>query len=164
MTPKTEVISKKLTKNLTCKITTKHKKTSKKAFTLLELLVVIAILGMLAGFVVPKIIDAKKSSERKLACTQMTQVAKTLDMFQMDNSAYPDTEEGLAALLANPDEEKYPLYPAKPYYDKMPKDSWKKPFIYIKTDDGFKLMSYAADRKEGGEDYDKDIIYPGCEG
>jgi len=164
MTHKTELISKILTKNLTSQINTKHKLTSKKAFTLLELLVVIAILGMLAAFVVPAVVGKKAESERKLACTQMADVGKTLEMFQMDNSAYPDTEEGIAALVSNPDEEKYPQYASSPYYKKLPKDPWKKPFIYIKTGDSFKLMSYGPDKKEGGEEANKDIIYPGCEG
>jgi len=163
MTHKIELMSTKLTKNLTVEINSKHKKTSKKAFTLLELLVVIAILGMLAAFVVPAVVGKKDESQRKLTCTQMAGIEDTLETFKMDNSIYPDTEEGLKALLSNPDEEKYPQYPHSPYYKKLPKDSWGMPFVYIKTGDGFKLMSYAADRKEGGEDSAEDIIYPGCE-
>jgi len=164
MTHKTELKSNILTENLTSKTNCKHQKTSKKGFTLLELLVVIAILGLLAAFVVPAVVEKKNEAQRNITCTQMSGIEHTLETFKMDNSTYPDTEEGIAALLSNPDEEKYPQYANAPYYKKIPKDSWGKPFIYIKTGDGFKLISYAADRKEGGTGGDKDIIYPGCEG
>jgi len=162
MTHKIELMSNILAENLTTKINSKHKQTSKKAFTLLELLVVIAILGMLAAFVVPAVIGKKDEAQRDITCTQMAGVEDTLETFKMDNSVYPDTEEGLKALLSNPDEEKYPQYPHAPYYKELPKDSWGMPFVYIKTGDGFKLMSFASDRKEGGEDSAKDIIYPAC--
>ena len=44
----------------------------------------------------------------------------------------------------------------------MPKDTWKTPFIYVKTADGFELISFAADRKEGGEEDSKDILFSEC--
>ncbi len=145
------------------KVKSKQQITTKKAFTLLELLVVIAILGMLAAFVVPAVVGKKDEAQRKIACTQMASVANVLETFKMDNSAYPDTEEGLEALLSNPDADKYPQYARTPYYKKLPKDSWGTPFTYIKTGDSFKIISYAGDRKEGGTGGDEDIIYPGCE-
>ncbi len=142
----------------------KQQVTAKRAFTLLELLVVIAILGMLAAFVVPAVVGKKDEAQRKLACTQMASIENTLETFKMDNSAYPDTEEGLEALLSNPDADKYPQYARTPYYKKLPKDTWGTPYMYIKIGDSFKLISYAGDRKEGGTGGDEDIVYPGCEG
>ena len=142
----------------------KQNTTVKRAFTLLELLVVIAILGMLAAFVVPAVIGKKDESQRKITCTQMASIENTLENFKMDNSAYPDSEEGLEALVSNPDPDKYPQYARTPYYKKLPKDAWGTPFVYIKKGDGFQLISYAGDRKEGGTGGDEDIIYPGCEG
>ncbi len=144
-------------------VKTKQQITTKKAFTLLELLVVIAILGMLAAFVIPAVVGKKDEAQRKLACTQMASIANVLETFKMDNSAYPDTEEGLEALLSNPDADKYPQYARNPYYKKLPKDTWGTPYTYIKTGDSFKIISYAGDRKEGGTGGDEDIIYPGCE-
>jgi len=142
----------------------KQQGTIKRAFTLLELLVVIAILGMLAAFVVPAVVGKKDEAQRKLACTQMASIENVLETFKMDNSAYPDTEEGLEALLSNPDPDKYPQYARTPYYKKLPKDTWGTPYMYIKKGDSFKIISYAGDRKEGGTGGDEDIVYPGCEG
>jgi general secretion pathway protein G len=134
-----------------------------KAFSLLELLVVILILGILAAFVAPNLIGAGEKAKRDLVCSQMSSVGQALKMFKLDNGNYPDTEEGLQALLKNPDAEKYPNYSSHPYLEKMPKDSWRQPFIYVKTDNGFDLVSYGSDHKEGGEGEGADIYYSRCE-
>jgi len=132
------------------------------AFSLLELLVVILILGILAAFVAPNLIGAGEKAKRDLVCTQMASVGQALKMFKLDNGTYPDTEEGLQALMKNPDPDKYPNYSPKPYLEKLPKDSWKQPFVYLKKGDDFDLISLGADRKEGGEGEGADIYYSRC--
>ena len=163
---KNGTLSKNKFNNLTSITNEKQNKivltTGKNAFTLLELLVVIAILGMLAAFVVPAVVGKKDEAQRKITCTQMAGIEEVLETFKMDNSKYPETEEGLEALVSNPDADKYPQYADKPYYKKLPKDSWGTPFMYITKGDSFKIISYAGDRKEGGTDGNKDIVYPGC--
>jgi len=140
----------------------KGQKRVKSAFTLLELLVVILILGLLAAFVVPNIVGAGDKAKRDLVCTQMSSVANALDMFQMDNGTYPDTEEGLKALVSNPDSDKYPTYSSKPYMKRVPKDSWGQPIQYVKTGNNFDLISFGADRREGGSGNAADIRYSQC--
>ncbi|WP_292662945.1 type II secretion system major pseudopilin GspG [Nitratifractor sp.] len=135
----------------------------KKAFSLLELLVVILILGILAAFVAPNLIGVGEKAKRDLVCSQMSSVAQALKMFRLDNGTYPDTEEGLQALMHNPDTEKYPNYSTQPYLEKMPKDSWRTPIVYVKEGDKFDLISYGADRKEGGEGEAADIYYSRCQ-
>ena len=144
------------------KVIKKGQKRVKAAFTLLELLVVILILGLLAAFVVPNIIGAGDKAKRDLVCSQMGSVSSALDMFKMDNGMYPDTEEGLKALVSNPDADKYPAYSSKPYMKRVPKDSWGQPIQYIKTDNGFDLISFGPDRKEGGSGDNADIKYSNC--
>ena len=134
----------------------------KQAFSLLELLVVILILGILAAFVAPNLIGAGEKAKRDLVCTQMSSVAQALKMFKLDNGTYPDTQEGLKALLQNPDSDKYPNYSSHPYLEQMPKDSWRTPFLYVKKGDKFDLISLGADRKEGGSGEDADIYYSKC--
>jgi general secretion pathway protein G len=140
----------------------KEQKRVRGAFTLLELLVVILILGLLAAFVVPNIIGAGDKAKRDLVCSQMSSTASALDMFKMDNGMYPDTEEGLKALVANPDPDKYPAYSTKPYMKRVPKDSWGQPIQYIKNGDNFDLVSFGPDRKEGGSGDNADIKYSQC--
>lgn len=140
----------------------KEQKRARGAFTLLELLVVILILGLLAAFVVPNIIGAGDKAKRDLVCSQMSSTASALDMFKMDNGMYPETEEGLKALVANPDADKYPAYSTKPYMKRVPKDSWNQPLQYIKSGDKFDLVSFGPDRKEGGSGDNADIKYSQC--
>ncbi|BAF70985.1 type II secretion system major pseudopilin GspG [Sulfurovum sp. NBC37-1] len=137
-------------------------RTLRAGFSLIELLIVIVILGGLVAVVAPGLMDSADQAKRDTVCLKMNDIGKRLDMFKLDNGVYPDTEEGLEALLSNPDAEKYPNYRAKPYLRKLPKDSWETPFVYIKKGDEFELVSFASDRKEGGEENNKDIRFSEC--
>lgn len=137
----------------------KKSKNLRSGFSLIELLIVIAILGLLVAMVAPSLMDRADQAKRDQVCIQMSEVKKALDMFKLDNGLLPDTEEGLEALLANPDAEKYPGYSVKPYMERLPKDAWKKPFTYINNDGHAEIISYGSDRKEGGEEFASDIFY-----
>jgi general secretion pathway protein G len=131
-------------------------------FSLIELLIVIVILGGLVAVVAPGLMDAADGAKRDTVCLKMNDLKKRFDMFSLDNGTYPDTEEGFEALLSNPDADKYPNYREKPYLKELPKDSWKTPFIYIKKGSDIEIISYGADRKEGGEESNKDILFSEC--
>lgn len=139
--------------------TTKNKRSG---FSLMELMVVIIILGLLAGLVMPNIIGKGEQAKQKLVCVQMESIANSLQMFKLSNGTYPDTEEGLGALITNPNEEKYPNYEPG-YLEKLPQDPWKRGYIYVKDENGeFDLISTGADGKEGGSDEDADIHFSTC--
>ncbi len=137
-------------------------KKERKAFSLIELLVVILILGLLVGLVAPKVIGQGTQAQIKLTCTQMGSIKEALKMFKLDNGKYPDTDEGIEALIKNPNPDKYPNYSSSPYLEKMPKDPWGKYFTYIKTGKDFKIISLGPDRAEGGSGQDADIEFPKC--
>jgi len=132
------------------------------AFSLIELLIVIVILGGLVAVVAPGLMDSADQAKRDTVCLKMHDLQQRLNMFKLDNGTYPDTEEGFEALISNPDADKYPNYRIKPYLKKLPKDSWKTPFVYIKQGENFELISFASDRKEGGEEGAKDILFSAC--
>jgi general secretion pathway protein G len=134
----------------------------RRAFSLIELLIVIVILGGLVAVVAPGLMDSADQAKRDTVCLKMNDLKKRLDMFKLDNGVYPDTEEGFQALLQNPDADKYPNYRAKPYLKELPKDSWRTPFVYLKKGDDVEIISYGADRKEGGEENGKDILFSKC--
>lgn len=138
------------------------KQRSRRAFSLIELLIVIVILGGLIAIVAPGLMDQADKAQRDTVCLKMDDLKKRLDMFKLDNGVYPDTEEGFEALVSNPDAEKYPNYPMKPYLKEVPKDTWKTPFVYINQDAEVEIISYATDRKEGGEEYAADILFSEC--
>jgi general secretion pathway protein G len=139
-----------------------HYTKQRKAFSLIELLIVIVILGGLVAVVAPGLMDSADQAKRDTVCLKMNDLKKRLDMFKLDNGSYPDTEEGFEALLSNPDPDKYPGYRAKPYLKKLPKDAWKTPFVYIKKGDSVEIISYGSDKKEGGEENGKDILFSTC--
>lgn len=122
----------------------------KKAFSLMELMVVIIILGLLAAFVLPNLTGKSDEAKDKIVCIQMKSVAQTIKMFKLDNSTYPQTEEGLNLLVE------------KNYFEdgKLPKDAWNNQFIYVLNDKTFDLISLGADKKEGTAD---DIYLSKCD-
>ncbi len=148
--------------NLTYKYKATREKTVKKAFTLLELLVVILILGILAAAVVPKVVGAGDKAKVDLVCVNMKGAANALKMFKLDNGMYPETEEGFEALQSNPDKDKYTNYASSAYLENYPKDSWGNKMVYIKTGNKFDIISYGADKREGGKDEYADIKYSEC--
>jgi len=131
-------------------------------FSLIELLIVIVILGGLVAVVAPGLMDAADGAKRDTVCLKMNDLQKRLDMFKLDNGVYPDTEEGFEALTSNPDADKYPNYRTKPYLKKLPKDSWKTPFVYLNKGSEVEIISFASDRKEGGEESNADILFSDC--
>jgi len=134
------------------------------AFTLMELMIVIVILGLLAGLVLPNIMGKGEDAKRKLVCIQMKNVQEALKSFKFDNGSFPQTEEGLQALLKNPDEDTYKNYADGGYLDgeQLPKDPWKNNYIYINSDGKINLISLGSDGKEGGSANDKDITLRDC--
>jgi len=138
---------------------------NKAGFSLIELMIVIVILGLLAAMVMPSLTGKGEEAKRDLVCVQMKSLYNgALDMFKLNNSLYPSTEEGLEALGQNPDEEKYPNYSKSGYLkdNKIPKDSWGNSFVYINDDGIVEIISLGADRKEGGKNEGADIKMSEC--
>jgi len=131
-------------------------------FSLIELLIVIVILGGLMAVVAPGLMDSQRKATRNTMCLSMKSLAGRFEQFELDNGTLPDTEEGIQALLSNPDTDKYPNYPVVPYLKKVKKDAWNTPFVYIKKGSDIEIISLAADRREGGEEWDKDILLSEC--
>jgi len=142
----------------------KEQKSVKKVERLFTLIVI--ILGyplLLLGLIAPKVICADKHYKSDITCENMRGTMNALKMFKLDNGVYPTTKEGLNVLVSNTNPLKYSNYSSYGYLEKLPKDAWARKLIYVKTKDGFELVSYGADRKEGGEDDGADILYSECQ-
>ena len=137
---------------------------TKKAFTLIEIMVVIIILGLLAAFVIPNITGKSEEAKQKLVCIQMKSLNESLKMFKVDNGSYPTSEEGLNALLTNPNSDVYTSYSPNAYIEgkNLPKDPWNHPYLYLNLDGTVELISLGSDGKEGGKDADKDQKLSEC--
>ena len=137
----------------------------RKAFTLLEIMIVVVILGLLAALVVPNIIGQGEKAKEKLVCVQMKSLKNALDSFKIEEGRYPSTEEGLMALIKNPDPNKYKNYPENGFLGskKLPKDPWGNDYIYLNQNGNIEIISLGADGREGGEGENKDIRLSECQ-
>jgi general secretion pathway protein G len=126
-------------------------------FTLLELLVVMVIIGLLAGYVGPKLFGQIGKSEVKVARAQIEGLAKSLDQYRIDIGRYPSTQQGLDALVAKPADE--PRW-AGPYLAKnVPPDPWGNAYRYVSPGEhgDYDLLSYGHDGRAGGSGEDADL-------
>jgi general secretion pathway protein G len=137
----------------------------KKGFTLLELMIVIIILGLIASLVLPNILGQGERAKEKLVCIQMKNLKNALDSFKLEEGSYPTTEEGLKALIQNPNPQKYKNYPQKGFLSskKLPHDPWGHPYIYVNNGGEIDIISLGADGKEGGSGENKDIRLSECQ-
>lgn len=134
----------------------------KRGFTLIEIMVVMVILGILAGLIVPRIMDRPEEARRTKATIQIQSIEQALKLYKLDNGQYPTTEQGLQALVEPPSVGRL----ARKWRDggylekgKVPLDPWGNDFVYISPGlhGDFDLMSYGPDGEPGGEGNDADI-------
>ncbi|MGU2529205.1 GspG family T2SS major pseudopilin variant XcpT [Pseudomonas aeruginosa] len=129
-------------------------------FTLIEIMVVVVILGILAALVVPQVMSRPDQAKVTVAKGDIKAIAAALDMYKLDNFAYPSTQQGLEALVKKPTGNPQPKNWNKDgYLKKLPVDPWGNPYQYLApgTMGPFDLYSLGADGKEGGSDNDAEI-------
>ncbi len=134
----------------------------KRGFTLIEIMVVIVILALLAALVGPKIIGRSDDAKVTDAKVQIRNLETALKLYKLDNSVFPATEQGLAALVSKPTSGVVPKnYKAEGYLEsrKVPQDPWGNDFVYISpgASGDYDLCSMGADSVKGGEGKAADI-------
>ena len=134
--------------------TAKHQK----GFTLIEIMVVVVIIGILAALVVPKVMGRPDQAKVTVARGDLKAIASALEMYRLDNRSYPDTQQGLEALVQRP-ASGADNWNLEGYLPKVPVDPWGKPYLYLApgTQGVYDLWSYGADGREGGDALDADL-------
>lgn len=126
-------------------------------FTLIELLVVLVILTLLAGLVGPRVMNQLGGAKSKTASLQVADLEKSLELFKLDVGRYPDTKEGLDALVNRPGSANGWNGP----YTKgnVPNDPWGKPYVYTSPTPtgGIEIMTLGADGAAGGTGENADV-------
>jgi len=131
-----------------------------RGFTLIEILVVVVILGILAGIVVPRLLERPEEARRTKAAVQIKSLEEALGLFKLDNGFYPTTDQGLQALVTKPETGRIPgRYREGGYVNKIPIDPWEHDYVYLSpgVHGDYDLISYGADGEPGGEGNDADI-------
>jgi general secretion pathway protein G len=141
---------------------TENKFLNSQGFTLIELMVVMVILGILAGMIVPRIMDRPEEARRTKAAVDIQALGQALQLYKLDNGRYPTTDQGLQALVEAPSVGRLAKkWRTGGYLDKstVPKDPWDNEYIYISPGlhGDYDLISYGPDGEPGGEGLDADI-------
>jgi general secretion pathway protein G len=133
----------------------RHRRRS--AFTLLEMLLVIALLGLLATVAVVKFGNVDEQARIDLARTFVnTSADAALLSFKQHLGSYPNTEQGLRALITAPESAsgrwRGPYIKGKD----VPLDPWRKPYQYrfpgTKNVGSYDLYSWGPDQVESADD------------
>lgn len=127
-------------------------------FTLLELLVVMVIIGLLGSFVAPRFFEHVSKSEIKAARVQLDALEKALAAYRLDTGRYPNSEQGLVALVRRPSDE--PKW-GGPYLSKaLPADPWGRAYVYRQPGGAgrdYDLLSLGKDGQLGGSAENADV-------
>lgn len=131
-----------------------------RGLTLIEIMVVVIIIGILVSVIAPNVMGRPDTARREVTRSDLLAIGNALDMYRLDNGAYPSTDQGLDALIAKPSGFPEPRnWGPEPYLKKMPVDQWGNDFVYVSDGGSFELASLAADGEEGGEDEAADLAY-----
>ena len=102
----------------------------RRGFTLVEILVVITIIGLIMALVGPRVLNYLGESKAKAAKIQIESFSSALDLYYLDLGRYPNSNEGLAALVQRP----ATMRPAGTGLicegGVVPTDPWGNPYVY----------------------------------
>lgn len=123
-------------------------------FSLIELLVVLMILGLIAGLVVPNVLERGQDAKLKAAAAEVQRLSMAVDEYYLDNGRPP---EELRDLLEKPSSASNWNGP----YIKETNlsDPWENPYQYRYPGQNrsYDLWSHGADGSPGGEGANADI-------
>lgn len=126
-------------------------------FSLLELLVALAILGLVLAIAAPRVAGYLEGAKSRAAEIQLGQILTALDLYRLDNGDYPSGDQGLRALIDAPADAKRWTGPYLGREDGL-NDPWGAPYEYARDGDRARVLSKGADRAEGGEGDDADLM------
>jgi general secretion pathway protein G len=98
-------------------------------FSLIEIMVVVVIMGILAALIVPNIMSRPDQARQVKAKQDILAIENALVLYRLDNGFYPTTEQGLDALVHQPQVEPTPSN-WRSYLKSLPKDPWGHEYHY----------------------------------
>lgn len=131
-----------------------------RGFTLIEMMVVMLIIGVMAAMIVPNLMDKGEQAKVTAAKADIATIMQSLNLYKLDNSRYPTTEQGLQALVSKPTAGPTANgWKTGGYLPKLPKDPWGNPYQYLSpgVHGEVDVFSLGADGQPGGTGNDADI-------
>ncbi len=124
-------------------------KRSQSGFTLLEIMLVVMIIGLLLGTAIYKLKGNVEVSRGVAVQSSLQSIKTQLKLYESLNGFPPTTEQGLKALVTQPESEPRPNRWTQ-FLDSVPKDPWGKEYIYLspgrRNPNSYDLYSSGPDR------------------
>jgi general secretion pathway protein G len=120
------------------------------AFTLLEIMLVVGIIVIILGVAVARLGNTTGVAKDMRVSADLQQISTQLRLYESMNGFLPTTEQGLKALVTQPDTDPKPTRWYQLFKD-LPKDPWSNDYIYLapgrKNPTSYDLYSAGQDRK-----------------
>ncbi|HET9484743.1 MAG TPA: type II secretion system major pseudopilin GspG [Xanthomonadales bacterium] len=127
---------------------------TRNGFTLIEIVIAIAILAILSAIVIPRVVGRVEDARVARAKSDIQALGTALNLYKLDNFAYPSTEQGLEALVSKPaGSPEARNWKQGGYIERLPKDPWGNDYQYISPGQRGEVDVYSlgADAQLGGE-------------
>jgi len=122
-------------------------------------MVVVIIIGILAAIVAPNVIGRVDDARITAAKSDIATIEGALKMYRLDNFSYPQTQQGLEALITAPNDPSIKNWNPEGYIDRLNKDPWGNAYQYLNpgSHGTVDIYSFGADGKPGGAEEAADI-------
>lgn len=99
-------------------------------FTLVEIMVVVVIIGLLAAFIVPRVMGRVDDARITKAQADLQTLETAISMYRLDTARFPSTAQGLAALVTKPEDPSLRNWKSGGYIARIAKDPWGNEYRY----------------------------------
>jgi general secretion pathway protein G len=132
-------------------------KRKQQGFTLLEIMLVVSIIVIILGVAISKLGNTTGVAKAMRVQADVQAIKTQLQLYESMNGFYPTTEQGLQALVTQPQNDPRPMRWYQ-LFRELPKDPWGSDYIYRcpgqKNPDIYDLFSPGPDRKADTADDD----------
>jgi len=124
-------------------------KRKQQGFTLLEIMLVVSIIVILLSLAISKLGNPTGYAKHTAVRADTQAIGTQLQLYESMNGFYPTTEQGLQALVTQPQNDPRPTRWYQ-FFKQAPKDPWGSDYIYrcpgLKNPTGYDLYSAGPDR------------------
>jgi general secretion pathway protein G len=121
---------------------------------------VLVIMGLLISVVAPTVLNRADEARVGKVLADFKNIETALKIYRLDNYVYPNTAQGLEALVEASTLEPEPRnFKEGGYLEEIPLDPWGRPYLYMSPGEHGEVDIYSlgADGLAGGEDQSLDI-------